>query len=123
MAKKSRFGNIKKHIASDGTVLDSKRECQRYEELCLLQKAGEIVDLLVHPRYKIIIRGVPILLKSARYPGGRVLTYVADFSYKINSNRRTEVIEDVKMQSGYRTEQYRIKRALMDAMGYYITEY
>ena len=34
-----------------------------------------------------------------------------------------QVIEDVKMQSGHRTEIYKIKRALMDAMGHPITEY
>ncbi len=123
-----RYANIKKHQHSDGTVLDSKRELYRYADLLLLQRAGEICGLKVHPRYPITIAGVPILLKSSRYPNGRHLTYVADFSYfpgKVGELDVTDilVIEDVKMQSGHRTEIYKIKRALMDAMGHPITEY
>lgn len=121
-----RYANIKKHQHSDGTVLDSKRELYRYADLLLLQRAGEICGLKVHPRYPITIAGVPILLKSSRYPNGRHLTYVADFSYfpgKAEDCQLGQVIEDVKMQSGHRTEIYKIKRALMDAMGHPITEY
>jgi hypothetical protein len=48
------------------------------------------------------------------------------FSYfpgKVEDCKLGMVIEDVKMQSGHRTEIYKIKRALMDAMGKPITEY
>lgn len=121
MAK--RYANIKRHQHADGTMLDSKREYLRYSDLLLLQKAGEIKGLEVHPRYPITIAGVPILLKSSRYPNGRHLTYVADFSYFDISGDWKQVIEDVKMQSGHRTEIYKIKRALMDAMGHQIKEY
>ena len=118
----SRYGNIKKHQHPDGTVLDSKRELIRYYDLRLLERAGEIRDLEVHPRYPIVIAGVPILIKSKRYHKGRTLTYVADFAYW-DKNLGAKVIEDVKMQSGHRTEVYKIKRALMDAMGQPVTEY
>ncbi len=115
-----RYANVKKHVHPDGTVLDSKRELNRYADLKLLERAGQIDVLQVHPRFKIEIAGVPIMLKSARYPNGRQLTYVADFQYY---EKGQLVIEDVKMQSGHRTEIYKIKRALMDAMGHQIREY
>jgi len=121
-----RYANIKKHQHPDGTKLDSKREYLRYCDLLLLQRAGEICGLKVHPRFPITIGGVPILMKSKGYPNGRHLTYVADFEYfpgGISELGKALVIEDVKMQSGFRTEVYKIKRALMDAMGHPITEY
>lgn len=119
-----RYANIKKHQHPDGTKLDSKREYLRYSDLLLLEKAGEIGALVVHPRYRIIIGGVPVLMKSKRYPNGRQLTYVADFEYYTHPHKKEAVvIEDVKMQSGFRTEIYKIKRALMEAMGLQITEY
>lgn len=118
-----RYANIKKHQHPDGTKLDSGRELTRYCELLLLQRAGEITDLEVHPRYPITIAGVPIMIKSKRYHQGRHLTYVADFTYLNKPPLGERVIEDVKMQSGFRTEIYKIKRALMDAMGHPITEY
>lgn len=117
----SRFPNIKRHTAGDGTVLDSGHELKRYKELLLLQAAHSITDLRVHPRYKLEIGGEPILLRSKGYPNGRQLTYVADFDYWDEARSQT-VIEDVKMQSGHRTEVYKIKRAIMQLGGYEIEE-
>ena len=120
-APRGRYGKNKRCVHTDGTKFDSKREMARYGELLLLQKASVIEQLEVHPRFLIIIGGVQILMKSARYPNGRKLQYVADFQYR-DLERKKHVIEDVKMESGHRTEVYKIKRALMDAMGYTITE-
>lgn len=119
---KSRYSNIKRHTAVDGTVLDSKRELRRYGELLLLEKAGMIAKLAVHPRYPIVICGVQVKIRSGGYPNGRVVTYVADFKY-LDLEQGLSVIEDVKMQSGHRTEVYKLKKALMEAMGYEIKEY
>ncbi len=120
---RNRYGsNIKRQIHSDGTKLDSGRELKRYAELLLLKQAGVIEQLEVHPRFPITIADVPILMKSKGYPNGRHLTYVADFQYW-DAERSKLVVEDVKMQSGHRTEVYKIKRALMEAMGRKITEY
>lgn len=116
-----RYGNVKRHVHADGTVLDSGREFVRYKELILLQLAGEIADLRVHPRFVIEFVGRPVLLRSRRYPGGRKLTYVADFEY-LDTNTCKRVIEDVKMASGHRTEVYKIKKALMEHMGHKIVE-
>lgn len=122
----SRYANIQRCTHADGTKLDSKRELRRYEDLLLLERAGRIRELEVHPRIPICIEGVQILMRSPGYPNGRKLTYVADFRYvDIDHKHGTtlEILEDVKMQSGHRTEVYKIKRALVEAMGLTITEY
>lgn len=115
-----RYGNVRKPV-HDGIRFDSKREFLRYMDLRILERAGEISDLKVHPKYPITIGGIEIRIFSKRYhKTGKHLTYVGDFEYR----RAGElVIEDVKMQSGHRTDVYRIKRALMKAMGYDIEEY
>ena len=122
---KGRYGNIKKYQHHDGTVLDSKREYERYCDLLLLERAGEIKGLSPHPRFPITIGGTEIRIKSGRYKKkGRHLTYIADFSYWERAGPGWDyVVEDVKMQSGHRTEVYKIKRALMAAMGHEIREY
>jgi len=123
--KKGRYGNVRKPV-HDGIRFDSKREFLRYMDLKLREKAGEIKDLRVHPKYPITIGGVPIMVALNQHkPWGRHLTYEADFEYwELSSNRTwVSVIEDVKMQSGHRTDVYRLKRALMKAMGHTIEEY
>ena len=122
---RGRYGNVRKPVI-DGHRFDSKYESERYLELKLLEKAGKIRDLELQPRFPIEIFGVKIMMRSQRYPNGRQLTYVADFRYKDQELREglrnLTVIEDVKMQSGHSQPEYKIKRALMEAMGYQITE-
>jgi len=125
----SRYGNVRKP-EHDGIRFDSKREMLRYMDLKLLEKAGEIVGLKVHPKYPITIGGVPIMVNSNQHnKWDRHLTYEADFSYYAALKNCPVgtipplVIEDVKMQSGHRTGIYKLKRALMRAMGYDIEEY
>ena len=83
----------------DGIVFDSKREAARYAELKLLECAGEIGDLEVHPVFPIKVNEM------------RVCTYEGDFSYH---DRRTGLqgTEDVK---GVRTPLYRLKKKLVKA--------
>lgn len=47
-----KYGNRK--IVFDGMVFDSKKECHRYQELKLMEKAGEITDLQRQVRYTLI---------------------------------------------------------------------
>ncbi len=116
MRKRSRYANVMRHKL-DGHTFDSTKEMFRYHELKLLVRAAAIRDLEVHPRIKIEIGGVKVV-----YPGsGRQMVYIADFKYYDAENMR-EVVEDVKMQSGHRTEVYKIKRALVAAMGIEIVE-
>ena len=106
-----KYGNIKAVV--DGIHFDSRKEAARYQELVLLEKAGQIVSLRLQPRYKIVIGGVAV-----KYPSGRQMVYIADFDY-IHPATSEIVIEDVK---GMRTDKYKIKQALMLAMGFEIIE-
>lgn len=83
----------------DGIRFASQAEARRYDELKLMEYAGEIRELRVHPAYPIEINGE------------RVCQYVADFDYLTRDGRLT--VEDVK---GVRTEAYRLKRKLMKAV-------
>ena len=122
MRGRGRYGNVKKP-EFDGIRFDSHREMQRYCDLKLMEKAGVIRDLKVHRIYPITIAGIEIRIYSKRYwKAGRHLSYEADFVYW-DCQCKCEIIEDVKMESGHRTEIYKIKRALMTAMGLTITEY
>ena len=121
---KGRYGNVRKPV-HDGIKFDSKREFLRYMELKLLEKAGEIRHLEVHPKFPIIIGGVQVMVSSNQHgKWDRQMVYEADFKYARKDGCWWPiVIEDVKMQSGHRTGVYKIKRALMRAMGYDIEEY
>ena len=86
----------------DGEIFDSQREAQRYGELALLQRAGQISDLKRQVRYELI---------PTQRIGGKVVekscVYIADFVYTENGET---VVEDTK---GFRTRDYIIKRKLM----------
>lgn len=99
----------------NGEVFDSKKEARRWQELRLLEKAGEISNLRRQVKYVLIptqkettveIRkdGTPKLaLKVAE----RECSYVADFVYEEDGKT---IVEDAK---GMKTEVYRIKKKLM----------
>jgi len=118
---RGRYSNVRKVRHKDGTLLDSGAEGQRYCQLLLLLKAGVIKNLEVHPRYALMLHGKEIKKRSERYPNGRQVYYVADFTY-LDIENKVRVIEDVKMQSGHRTEVYKLKKAIMESMSYTITE-
>jgi len=114
--KKCRYPNVKKSRLF-GHTFDSKREAKRYLVLRDRLQCGEIVDLDLQPRIKIILGGV----KVRYYPSKRQMVYVADFRYTEVATGEL-IIEDVKMQSRFRPEIYRIKRALIHSMGLKINE-
>jgi hypothetical protein len=84
----------------DGITFASKAERKRYAELLLLERAGEITDLEIQPRF--------VLLEKFERAGEvhRAITYVADFRYRLKG---LFVVEDVK---GMRTDVYRLKKKL-----------
>ena len=86
----------------DGEVFDSKKEMNRYKELKLLEKAGEIQGLRRQVKF--------ILIPSQRRDGKvveRECSYVADYVYEENGET---VVEDVKK---FRTADYKLKRKMM----------
>lgn len=94
-----------KKVTVNGQVFDSKKEANRYKELLLLEKAGEIQDLRTQVKFKLI----PAQRDEAT---GKVIerecSYKADFVYYEEDGET--VVEDVK---GFRTKEYIIKRKLM----------
>ena len=89
-------------LTVDGEVFDSRKEYNRYRELVLLERAGQISDLKRQVAYELI---------PSQKVGGKVVeracSYIADFVYTENGET---VVEDTK---GYRTADYIIKRKLM----------
>ena len=95
-----------KPVTVDGHRFASQAEARRYGELLLLQRAGQILDLKLQPRYKLEVNGV------------KIGTYVGDFSYAyspsvISHPQHVRTVEDVK---GVRTAVYRLKKKLMLAL-------
>lgn len=115
-AKPDRYPNVEKSKFY-GIKFDSKREAYHYLDLRDRLKHGHIRDLELQPRIAIVIGGVPVRY----YPSGRQMVYQADFRY-FDIARGERVIEDVKMASGFLTDIYRFKRALVHTMGLKIEE-
>lgn len=100
----------------DGIVFDSRKEANRYRELKLLEKAGEISDLRRQVKYELIpaqyemgtrIRGNHV--STVERCVEKAVNYYADFVYKDKMTEET-VVEDVK---GMKTEVYKLKKKLM----------
>ena len=95
----------RKVVTEDG-VFDSFRELNRWQELKLLQRAGEIYDLQ---------RQVPFVVIPVQKEGKKVIErevkYIADFTYRNVKDGRI-VVEDVKSHVTT-TKEYVIKRKLM----------
>lgn len=95
--KGSKYGA--KAVMIDGHRFASKKEAGRYAELRLLQQAGVIADLVLQPRFDLVVNGQ------------KICRYFADFRY---TDGGVDVVEDVKSQ-GTKTPVYRLKRKLMKA--------
>lgn len=93
-----KYGN-RKVTTADGTF-DSQREYKRWQELKLLERAGQITNLERQKRFVLIP-------KTGKH---RETAYVADFTYNDEENDGEFRCEDAK---GFRTEVYRIKAKLM----------
>ena len=101
-------------ITIDGITFDSKKEANRYFELKILQKAGEISGLQRQVSYLLIPEQREPDTKGPR--GGihkgklieRPCYYIADFVYTDMIGNK--VVEDTK---GMRTAEYKLKRKLM----------
>lgn len=95
----TKYGNTR--VQADGYAFDSKAECARYHELKLMERAGQIVALQVHPSYEL-----QPAFKDRDGKRQRAICYEADFAYVEGPDR---VVEDVK---GHETKDYKIKAKL-----------
>ena len=112
MIGRNKYHNRK--YSADGEVFDSKKEYQRWQELKLLEKAGEITDLRRQVPFEIIPeqREPDTIGPRGGVRKGRIIerkaVYIADFVYKDADG--LEVVEDCK---GMRTKDYILKRKLI----------
>ena len=109
----SKYHN-RKVRTSDGIVHDSRKEAVRWNDLKLMEKAGEITELkrqmeflLIPPQYEEI-ETAGRKKKTKRKLVERGCVYRADFVYHDKNGEM--VLEDTK---GYTTKDYIIKRKLM----------
>lgn len=94
-------------VVVDGIRFDSIKEADRFRELVLLEKAGEIFNL--HLQEEIMIQGA-----FTKPSGERVksIKYLADFVYMDENGLK--VVEDVK---GMKTSIYALKKKLLNYEG------
>lgn len=86
----------------DGIQFDSQKEAFRYGELKLLERAGEIAELELQPRF-LLQEG----FTDSKGKRRRKIEYVADFQYIENGKI---VVEDSK---GFKTDVFKIKEKLL----------
>ncbi len=91
-----------KRTEVDGITFDSKKESARFAELRMLEKTGNITDLVLQPKF--------LLCDKVKWEGVtlRSRSYKADFQY-FDPWLEATIVEDVK---GYRTDLYKLKRSL-----------
>lgn len=88
----------------DGIRFDSKAEAARYVELRLLERAGQLTGLELHPSYLLQSKYTTRAGENVR-----AITYVADFRYTETATGRM-IVEDVK---GKATDVYKIKKKIL----------
>lgn len=86
---------------ADGVVHDAKGECERWEELKLLERAGQIRSLRRQVPFALVVSGV------------LVCTYIADFVYEEGA---ATIVEDRKSPRTRQLAAFRIKAKLMQAI-------
>lgn len=103
----SKYGNRKTEV--DGILFDSKKEAERWGELKLLLRAGEIKELKRQVKYCII----PTIEGDGGKAVQKATYYVCDFQYyeKVGSGWKL-VVEDVKSVAT-KTAVYLLKKKLM----------
>ncbi len=116
-----KYHNIKTKTF-DGIEFDSRKEARRWNELKLLERAGEITNLQRQVKYTLIPSQYETIeryskdgkrLKDGTKLIERECSYIADFVYVDNRTGET-VVEDVKgYQQGTAYSLFKIKRKLM----------
>lgn len=97
--KENKYHNRK--VTVDGITFDSVKESSRWQELKLMEKAGEITGLVRQVKIELIP-------KTKLY---RACYYIPDFAYFDKRTGKT-VYEDVK-GGNFRTKEYMLKRKLL----------
>lgn len=99
--KSGRVKNVTR-MEIDGITFDSTKEARRYQDLRLMQQAGQIKELTRQVRFPIYLHEIFIC------------DWLADFTYRLKhaDGGYSVVIEDVK---GWKTDVYKLKKRLFEA--------
>ena len=95
-----KYGNRK--VRMDGFTFDSVKESKRFVELRLMERAGKIKDLQVHPNFDIMVNGQ------------KVCVYRGDFSYLVPARK---VVPDGELVSYVREKDMLFERIVEDCKG------
>ena len=94
---KNRFAVVEpERRTMDGFVFASKKEMLHYADLKMLQKAKEISNLELQPKFPVHING------------NLFCTYTADFAYDTKDGER--VIEELKSSGTAKDAAYRLRK-------------
>lgn len=113
---KSKYGASK--ASYNGIEFDSKKECRRYGELYVLERAGKIHDLKMQVKFVLIPtqREPDTIGARGAIKKGKIIerecAYIADFTYYDSEDNYH--VEDVKgYKDGAAYNLFKIKRKLM----------
>jgi hypothetical protein len=98
---RNKFGAIKTTV--EGVTFDSKREARRWQELKLLERAGEISRLERQVKFPLTVEG------------HLIANYTADFQY-YTTKPKARVVEDVKGGGTLKLPAFVLKKKLMKAI-------
>ena len=101
----SKFKNVRT-ITEDGIKHPSAKQAKRWDALRILEKAGRIRNLKREQTFKLDIGGI----KVCDYRADHVYE---EYTHTLDGPKWVSVVEDVK---GFRTDIYRLKRKLMQAV-------
>lgn len=107
MKSRAAYGHVRKPKTEiDGIKFASPGEAERYLELSIQFRKGEICGYCLQPKYQL----QPKFRKNGIL--FREISYIADFRI-IREDGKTE-IEDVKGWGGYTTPEFKLKRKLFE---------
>ena len=99
---RNKFNAIKTTV--DGLQFDSRAEARRWQELKMLERAGEIERLERQVQFSLVVEGQTIA------------TYTADFRYWTTALPKERVVEDVKSAPTAKKRDFVLIRKLMRAI-------
>jgi len=99
---KNKFNAIKTTV--DGLQFDSRAEARRWQELKLLERAGEIERLERQVPFSLVVEGQ------------KIATYTADFRYWTTKSPKERIVEDVKSPPTAKKRDFILIRKLMRAI-------
>lgn len=110
-----------KNVTVDGIEFDSKKEAQRYCDLRLLEKAGQITNLQMQVKFVLIPAQQETIERYSTKTGKRLkdktvtieqeCSYLADFVYWQDGQQIVEDVKGYKQSTAYAV--FAIKRKLM----------